>query len=103
MNSELYRMQRQLERLRADCEDFLKASQKETELLNQTRVIPAVTPPTSPNSVDPTPTTEQKQWRFVNEEGWIDERIIRKAVCDPNLLEEIGLEIQARAADARQD
>jgi len=105
MNNELYKMRRELERLRIDCQTFLESSQKETELLDQIR--PAATPPLLPNvppiSADQTPATEpkQKRWRFVNEEGRIDESIVRKAVCDPNLLEQIAAEIEERAGHER--
>lgn len=97
-------MRRDLMKLKADCEDFLKASQAETELLKQVR--PAVNPPinnVSPSSADPTPATEpKKQWRFMNEEGRIPESIVRKAVVDPNLLEAIAAEIEERSAQERQ-
>jgi hypothetical protein len=104
MNNELYRMQRELARLRADCKNFLKASQAEMEVLDQIR--PAVTPSinnVSPSSADQTPATEQKQkqWRFMNEEGRIPESIVRKAVTDPDLLAQIAAEIEERSGHER--
>jgi hypothetical protein len=107
MNNELYQMRRDLMQLKSDCEDFLKASQAETEVLDQIR--PAATPPINnkvpPISADQAPATEskQKQWRFMNEAGQIPESIVRKAVTDPNLLEQIAAEIEQRASQARQD
>ncbi len=99
MNHELYQMRRELMKLKADCEDLLKSSQKETELLNQ--IHPSVTFPLNapPSSVETTPATEprQKQWRFMNEAGQIPESIVRRAVCDPNLLEAIAAEIEERS------
>jgi len=100
----LNELKRQLAKLESDCRDFLKASQKETELLNQTRVIPAVTPPTSPNSVDPTPATEQEQkrWRFTTgENGQIPPAIALKAATDANLLAAIQEEIEQRIAEEK--
>jgi hypothetical protein len=106
MSYELYQMRRDLMKLKADCEDLLKSSRAETELLNQTRVIPAVTPPLNapPSSVDPNPVpvAEQRQWRFTdNETGQIPPALALKAATNPDLLQAIADEIEERSGHER--
>ncbi len=101
MNNELYKMRRELERLRIDCQTFLESSQKEAERLSQIR--PAATPPPSPiPTPNPAAESKQKQWRFTTgENGQIPPEIALQAATDANLLAAISSEIEERSGHER--
>ena len=109
VNYELFKMRKDLERLRIDCQNFLEDTRKETrllreaQLLNQTHVTPPLNTP--PISADQTPATEQEQkrWRFTTgENGQIPPAIALKAAANHDLLLAIQEEIEQRIAEEKE-